>query len=92
MSRTIGSGGVELFDGKAAQLRQIAGELSRDINRWGVHLPVETIAEVVGRIERHLAEARAFEAIVLRARWPEEHIAPAHFAEAGDDCGHRVGG
>ena len=92
MSRTIGSGGVKHIEAQAARLRHLADEIQRDLNTWREHLPAVTVAEVEERIARHSAEARELEAIILRARWPEECMVPAHFAEAGDELGHRVGG
>lgn len=92
MSRTIGSGDVERFEEQAEGKRHLAGELQRDLDTWREHLPPATIAEVTGRIARHLAEAREFEAIVLRSRRTDGRTMSAHFAEAGDELGHRVGG
>lgn len=91
-SLALGSGGIEHAEAQAARLRNLAGELQRDLDLQWQHLPAAKVVEVASRIARHLAGAREFEAIAARSRWPVERVLPAHFAEAGDDCGHRVGG
>jgi hypothetical protein len=86
------SGGIEHLEAQAARLRHLAGELQHDLDTTRETLTAATVQEVTGRIDRHLAEAMGLEAAALRARAPDEHLVPGHFALAGDDHGHRVGG
>ena len=67
----------------------IAGQPAPDIT---VGLVVFDGGDVIKSMSLGSTGVRGFEATAMRARWPEERMVPAHFSEAGDDSGHRVGG
>jgi len=87
-----GSGDCERAEAQAARLRNIAKVIEHDINHWIDHLDPVAVEEARARIGRHRAEAAEWDRLVDDFRQEPVRVLPAHFAEAGDELGHRVGG
>jgi len=56
-----GNGDRVLAEEQAKRLRHLADELRRDLRHWAEHLTGEQADEVCLRIQRHRAEALAYE-------------------------------
>ena len=58
----IGSGGAQRASAQGDRLEHMAGEISRDLEFWRVHLPDAVVVEVETRIARHRQEASRWRA------------------------------